>query len=280
MFTVAVLITCHNRKLKTLECLSNLYIQEGRFTEFNLDVFLVDDASTDGTSEEIRKRFPEVNLIKGDGNLFWNRGMHLAWTTASNFKDFDYYLWLNDDTYLFKDAIHNAISTIKNSIIICGVTKSSKNSKTTYGGYKTKTLLIPNGELQEIDYFNGNFVLVPNLVFKKTGNLDPIFSHALGDFDYGRRAKEMGFKSFISTQYVGFCELNTVKPLWLNENKSFLVRIKYLYSPLSGCNPFEFFVADSRSNGFIVAIFHFISIHITVLLPKILKVKKSINAFA
>lgn len=42
------------------------------------DVFLVDDESTDGTSEAIKSEFPEVSIIKGDGSLFWNRGMYTA----------------------------------------------------------------------------------------------------------------------------------------------------------------------------------------------------------
>jgi GT2 family glycosyltransferase len=89
---IAVLLTCHNRKDKTVQCITALYSQSGLGKFFIIEVFLVDDASTDGTAEAINSQFQEVNIIQGNGNLFWNRGMHFAWQTAATTKDYDYYL--------------------------------------------------------------------------------------------------------------------------------------------------------------------------------------------
>lgn len=78
---IAVLLTCHNRREKTLSCLQSLFgatMPEGYKTE----VFLVDDGSTDGTGEAVEKCFPQVTVIQGDGNLYWNKGMNLAWKNA------------------------------------------------------------------------------------------------------------------------------------------------------------------------------------------------------
>ena len=47
---IAVLITCYNRKDKTLLCLESLFKQQGLGIDFSLAVFLVDDGSTDGTA--------------------------------------------------------------------------------------------------------------------------------------------------------------------------------------------------------------------------------------
>ena len=47
-------------------------------------------------TEAVGKMFPQVHIIKGDGNLFWNRGMYMAWQAAIKEKDYDFYLWLND----------------------------------------------------------------------------------------------------------------------------------------------------------------------------------------
>ena len=71
---------------------------------FSIEVFLVDDCSTDGTSTALQIQYPSIKIIQGDGNLYWNRGMHLAWKTAAASKEFDYFLWLNDDTLLEKNA--------------------------------------------------------------------------------------------------------------------------------------------------------------------------------
>ena len=47
MKTIATLITCHNRKDKTLACLDALFSNHLP-DRVLLDVFLVDDGSTDG----------------------------------------------------------------------------------------------------------------------------------------------------------------------------------------------------------------------------------------
>lgn len=94
--TIAILITCHNRKNKTLKCLKHLSEQA-----IKLDIYLVDDGCTDGTSDAVKKEFPDVIIIQGDGELFWNRGMVKAWETASSRYDYDYYIWMNDDTYVY-----------------------------------------------------------------------------------------------------------------------------------------------------------------------------------
>ena len=96
MTSIAVLMTCHNRVNSTLECLAHLYEQTA-LDRVVLSVYLVDDGSSDGTGEQVHERFPDVNVLKGDGSLFWNGGMHRAFGEALKV-GFDYYLWLNDDT--------------------------------------------------------------------------------------------------------------------------------------------------------------------------------------
>ena len=58
--------------------------------QWKIDVFLVDDGSTDGTREEVGELSGSgsgsgngrIHLIEGDGTLFWAKGMELAWRTA------------------------------------------------------------------------------------------------------------------------------------------------------------------------------------------------------
>lgn len=272
---IAVLMTCHNRKDKTLQCLTNLFLQQGLNEVFKLEVFLVDDGSSDGTTEALKLQFPEVNFIQGNGNLYWNRGMHLAWKTASSMKEFDYYLWLNDDTFLEKKALQILLQKKFVSAIVCGTTKSQLEQKATYGGYtnKPRKLVMPNGHYQKSDYCNGNCVLVPKEVFLRLGNLDPIFHHAVGDFDYSLRARKMGVEIFVAPDYVGTCESHDFVPKWQNNSLSWNSRLKNLYTASSGCYPPEFFVFDKRHNGLLLASFHYFTIHLRALLPSLWKLK-------
>ena len=271
LLKIAVLLTCHNRKDNTLQCLSSFYAQQGLEINFTATIFLVDDGSTDGTAEAIETMFPSVKIIKGDGNLYWNRGMHLAWKTAAATGDFDYYLWLNDDTYLLNEAIETLLMTAFDKSIVCGSTHSLENTQITYGGFRKNPdrLVAPNGQFQPCDYLNGNCVLISKKVFGLVGNLDPIFQHALGDFDYSLRAKKMGITLYIAPKFVGVCERHTELPKWISPSASLSKRIKHLYSASSGCCPTEFFIFDKRHNGFLSACFHFLTIHLRVFVPSI-----------
>jgi GT2 family glycosyltransferase len=276
--TIAVLITCHNRKEKTVQCITALYAQAGLDESYNIDVFLVDDASTDGTSDAIKTNFLEVNIIQGNGNLYWNRGMHLAWKMASATKDFDYYLWLNDDTFLFEYAMLNLLKGAHlshDNAAICGSTISLENKTISYGGNsKEGSLLIPNGILQETFSFNGNVVLVPKFVYDKVGILDPRFPHAIGDYEYALRIRKCGLNSFIATDYIGSCEGNDKLPSWCSTSIPVKKRIRSLYSPLGNSHPYYFFIFELKYYGLFTAIKHFVTIHLRILFPQ-LWLKKS-----
>lgn len=268
---IAVLITCHNRKEKTIACLKSLYncqLPES----YTFDTFLVDDGSTDGTSDAVKKEFSIVNVIAGNGQLFWNRGMILAWETAVLKNEFEFYLWLNDDTILFEDSLKillEGANSMANERIIVGATRSESEEIVTYSGFNLKNkILTPNDTWQDCDYFNGNIVLVPNIVYKTVGLLDNTFSHAVGDIDYGLRAHKLGFSHSLAPRFLGICESHKTSPVWCNSSYPWYKRLQNLYSPL-GNNAFEFFIFDRRHNGFFAAFFHFFTIHIRAVFPSL-----------
>jgi len=216
MINIAVLITCHNRKQKTIKCLHALFNQND-IENIKLKVFLVDDGSEDGTEQAIKELFSNIIIIKGNGNLFWARGMSLAWKEALQFKEeFDYYLWLNDDTYLTNTAIMELLKTQKDGEeIVTGSVCDSITKRRTYGGTKfTNKFLTPfrykivdiNGEPQEIDTINGNAVLIPHSVYAKIGSIDSHFEHAFADVEYSLRAIKNNIKILLTAKHIAECE--------------------------------------------------------------------------
>ena len=267
MDRIAIIITCFNRKTQTLACLEKLFQINNE-----IEVFLVDDGSIDGTSEAVSYKYPGVILISGDGNLFWNRGMHLAWQEASK-RIYDYYLWLNDDVILLKNVFEELFycSEINNNTAIISGIIQSNDGEIIYGGTHNKKLIEPNGLLNPIENLNGNIVLVPKFVFDKIGNLDPYFHHDLGDVEYGWRAIKNDIKVLTTRIVIGIGVKNDFCRIRKN-NTSFMKRIKYLYSPL-GSNPFINFYFKKKKFGFIPALLYFFFLHFINLIPDSLNFK-------
>jgi len=246
---IAVIITCHNRCERTIACLKSLY--NCRLPEMNqIDVFLVDDGSSDGTKELVNKKFPQVKVIIGSGNLFWNQGMRLAWETAAQTYDYDFYLWLNDDTNLFDNALTEFLKMNQEIInkdgsrpaIICGACKTSDESNNfSYGGRIESGPVFPNGHFQQCKYINGNAVLVPKEIFHVLGNLSPDYTHCMGDYDYGLRAFQKNYKCYTTKNYVATCPSNEGTAAWCNPKIPFKDRWKLFHSP-KGLNINEYII--------------------------------------
>src|SRR5687768_11882173 len=91
---IFVVIPVFNRKHFTRECLSALENQ----TYKDYTIVVVDDGSTDGTSEMIHDEFPEVTVLKGTGNLFWTASVNMGIRHALQ-NGADYVLTLNNDGF-------------------------------------------------------------------------------------------------------------------------------------------------------------------------------------
>ena len=270
MKQIAELLTVFNRKEKTLLCLKNLY-QQTLPNEYRIDIYLTNDGCTDGTPEAVKEQYPQVNIINAQGNLYWNRGMHLAWQTATQTKDYDYYLWINDDTFIYEKAIENLLSASaihKEKAIITGACEDTKtHSYITYGGRKNWQMVIPNGEEAVVDCINGNIVLVPQYVFHILGNLDYYFTHSKGDFDYGMRAVKAGIEMYQVGIPLGSCDAHEKLDKWCDPEVPFIQRWKMLHRP-NGMPPKETFYLENRHFGFFTALKHFFSIYLRVFYPK------------
>lgn len=219
---IAVLMTCFNRKAKTLESLRLLLAQEIP-THVAVQVYLVDDGCTDGTGEAVSQTYPQVKILPGTGNLFWNGGMRLAFAEAMK-SDYDYYLWLNDDTLLYPDALKTLLATSwklrdrgEVNAIVTASTQDPHTQELTYGGmtqispwhppFKARKV-IPGEQAKSCDMMCGNFVLFPREVVQLVGNLDPALTHYAGDWDYGLRAKQKGCTVWVAPGYQGTCPRN------------------------------------------------------------------------
>jgi GT2 family glycosyltransferase len=240
-YKIAVLITCFNRKQKTLAFLGSLVGQD-YFRDMNADIYLLDDGSTDGTGETVKENYPFVNVVQGTGNLFWAGGMRAIWRHAMGIKDYDLYLIFNDDVILLNDSLERLISeydkTETAGNIIVGSTLSQVSNKLTYGGnihYNIKHCKYyraePDSDKAIVCHScNANILVVDKAAVEKVGIFPDKYVHCLADFDYTITAFKSGINVVIAPGYYGYCE-DDHGVNWLSGKNPLKKRIAYLYSP-------------------------------------------------
>lgn len=237
--TIAVLITCYNRRETTLTCLARLY-EQPLPENVSVRTFLVDDGCSDGTGDAVRSAYPQVHIIQGDGTLFWCNGMRLAWEIAAKIQPAAY-VWLNDDVILAPKAIHTLVHTwqaaekdVSPPVIVVGSCQDPETGALTYGGQRRLgphpgrvAVIPPTDNPQPCDTFNGNLVLVSSRAHTRVGNMRS-FHHAMGDTDYGYRALQCGCRLLLAPGFLGACEANQKEDIKMRRDLSRIERLKIL----------------------------------------------------
>jgi GT2 family glycosyltransferase len=239
MIKVAALITCFNRRDTTQRCLG-LLRNQSIGDDVTIDVFLVDDGSTDGTAQAVAESFPDVRILQGGGTLFWTGGMLLAEESALATEP-THLLWLNDDVCLTPTAVAGLLRASESAAedaIAVGAVCSPEGGGFTYGGYTAPDSawplrlepLIPCGSEQEVDTANGNVVLIPIAARQRIGPLDERLRHNMADMDYLFRARQCGVAVVSTAGYVGTCERNVAKQKWSLPSTPFRERLRGVVS--------------------------------------------------
>ena len=271
MIKIATLLTCHNRKSKTLSSLHSLYSALVYYNEKIMEasdkidsvIYLTDDGCTDGTVEAIETEFADkkINILKGNGNLFWAGGMRFAWNEALKRKDeWDYYLLLNDDTILFNTAFVELMVTntychkrYHKSGIYSGITCSPDDyGKITYGGdiflnkfTGKRKRLGESDQPQMCDLTNANILLVSKNVANEMGILYGGYIHGAADYDYTYMARKRGIPVLITAKPCGECVFDhktdkDKRELFLS--MSLAERKKYIANPLRSGEDYVTFI--------------------------------------
>ena len=268
--TVLGLMTCFNRKEKTIHAVERLIYGN---PEVQFSFIITDDGSTDGTYE-VLKKFSEIRLVQGNGSLFYSGGMRRAIELAKeSHEEFDYCLLFNDDVDFYDSAIAK-LTKKDESFIWVGPTCDEKGNL-SYGGVvktsswrpKTEIVMGENAAGKECDTFNANCVLIPWQIFKNLDNIDSIYTHSMGDFDYGFSAKRKGARIKVSDEYVGKCPDNPVQVSWRNTQLSRKERLQRKESP-KGLPGREWFHYLNKNYSLVTAIIYSVIPYLRILLKK------------
>jgi GT2 family glycosyltransferase len=203
---IHIIIPVHNRISLTRGCLVSLRKQSDQ----GFRVIVVDDGSTDTTSEVIRAEFPEVDLLSGDGNLWWvgavNKGLNRVLDGSG---PDDCVLLLNNDLVIPSDFIQimrslalQFPSTLIGAVVADwekpelirsgGTIIDWKTAKWRDLNQGTLRASFPSDHYEEVSTLTGRGVLIPVGVFREIGLYKQHYVQC-GDTELPVRAAQAGY---------------------------------------------------------------------------------------
>jgi GT2 family glycosyltransferase len=192
----------HNRKALTLACLASLQRQ----STDDFSVVVIDDGSSDGTSDEIRDRFPKVYLISGTGNLWWSGATNLGIQLAIN-HGASMLLTLNDDLECdpgYIAALYRA-ADMHPDCLLGSTSYDLDTGAIVYQGEYINWWLARfdrpgikyDDNLVEVTHLPGRGMLIPSKIIEQIGMFDEReLPHYGADDDYSMRARAAGFRNY------------------------------------------------------------------------------------
>ena len=203
---IYIITPVFNRKKFTKNYLKALSKQTCK----DFKVIIVDDGSTDGTSDMIELEFPEVILLKEKGDLWWAEATNIGVRYAIE-HGADYVMTLNDDTVPLENYIEQMYLGIKQeaNALLGAFAIDADSKKHVFGGeilnwktgkYEDLLQQIPGNDrngLKEVNIFPGRGLVIPTKVFKDIGFYDSKnFPQTVADLDFTCRAYHYGYKIY------------------------------------------------------------------------------------
>jgi GT2 family glycosyltransferase len=224
-----ILIPIHNNIKETVKCLTCINNQ----TYTNYEVVIVNDGSTDNSSEIIKEKFPKSTILEGDGNMWWaealNKGIEYVFTTA---KKRDYILILNNDLVFDNNYLKNIVNVADQNqdAIIGSLCKNQKTGTLVDSGviidwkklsFSHKEVVDDGNDLiQDIDVLSTRGLIVSTDIIKNIGNFIPNrIRHYLSDYEYTIRIKNHGYRLLTSKKAVVYVNTETtgIHTIWDNK---------------------------------------------------------------
>jgi GT2 family glycosyltransferase len=187
-----LIIPIHNRRETTLNCLRHLRVN-GDLA--NLDAIVVDDGSTDGSEQAVRAEFPEVQILRGNGELWWTGAVALGMQHAF-FNGAEAVCWLNDDCLPAAGTLRRLTEACLASPekVVAPACFDATTGEPVSNAFIGRKRVAPGPATCAADGLSGFCVALPRAVWMKIGLPDARhFPHYYGDNAYTLLARRAGF---------------------------------------------------------------------------------------
>lgn len=216
MTEISVVIVSFNVKNYLLNCLRSVLKASAHFS---VEIIVVDNDSSDGSTEAIRKEFPEVAIIQNSQNLGFGTACNQGLSIAKG----SFLLILNPDTIveesIFEKLIPAMQSDDKTGMMGCKILNEDgslqlacrRSFPTPWSAFSRLIGLsklfpksplfasynltyLDENESCQLDAISGSFMLMSRKAYENTGGFDEQFFMYAEDLDLCYRVKESGLK--------------------------------------------------------------------------------------
>ncbi len=206
--TLSVVILNYNTGNFLVKCLKSL---DNVKSEAELDIWVVDNNSTDDSLKTAQKDFPKFHYIETGQNLGFAKGNNVALKEVKS----EYILILNPDTEVLSGTLRNLLEYMRSHIEVgaCSPRVELSNGKldwASHRGFPTPYAsflyyFLKNDSLyhlsgrdfnnpHEVDSLSGAFILTRKEILNKVGLFDESYFMYAEDLDLCYRIKKAGYK--------------------------------------------------------------------------------------
>jgi GT2 family glycosyltransferase len=198
---VAVIILNWNGREVLAKCLDSVI----RTDYPNLEIVVVDNASTDTSQAMVRDRYPGIRLVENRENLGYVSGNNVGIGSTRS----DYVVLLNNDTTVdrawIRELVKAAATDERIGVLGCKVylmgtriiQHAGSHLSFVSGSLFTRSMVEDRGQFDEVadvDYVSGEAIMIKREVLKKVGLLDPDYYAYWEDADFCWRARRRGYR--------------------------------------------------------------------------------------
>ncbi|MFZ9046680.1 MAG: glycosyltransferase family 2 protein [Cyclobacteriaceae bacterium] len=206
MSSIAVVVINWNSAAHTRNCLLSL---QSVTTEHAVDVLVLDNASSEAGFDQLESDFPDVRFYRSKRNLGFAGGNNFLLEIVRK-GDWDYFLLLNNDTFVEEKAIDLLVAScdtndkkITQPLILfnddrekvwnAGGRLDTLSGNSTTIGYRENKDQFTNRKEYKIDWYTGCSVMAPTSLLRETNLFNPHFFLYHEDVESSIRLRKLGY---------------------------------------------------------------------------------------
>lgn len=211
---LSIIILSYNTKDITDKCLGRLKLSVGNFQKKGgkVQTIVLDNASSDGSVEMIKKNHPWVELTESRQNLGYSKGNNTAFKKAK----YSYILFMNSDLFVEDDTLEKSIKYFnENDCDALGIKLTYENNSLQPSAgnlpnpVNTILWILGLGQLvnpfhpknkeyfqddKRVGWVSGAFILIKREIFEEVSGFDEDIFMYMDEIDLFKKIEQKGYK--------------------------------------------------------------------------------------